>query len=50
MQDQNKQDTQAINSDGEKPQWQQPVLIPLDLADAQAGVVPSGRPDGAGCS
>jgi hypothetical protein len=50
MQDQKPQDAPTSTPDREKPQWQRPVLIPLDLAEARAGLNPSGHPDGAGCS
>jgi hypothetical protein len=50
VQEQKPIDAQDSNPDRDKPQWQRPVLIPLDLADAEAGVTPSGHPDSAGCS
>jgi hypothetical protein len=50
VQDQKPNDSPSVRPDPQKPQWQRPVLIPLDLADAQAGINPAGHPDGAGCS
>ena len=50
MQDHTKRDdTPPDSTDSVKPQWQPPVLIPLDLVDAEAGLG-VGIPDGAGCS
>jgi hypothetical protein len=50
VQEQKPQETQSSGTERETPQWQRPVLIPLDLADAESGSNTTHIPDGHGCS
>ena len=51
VQEHNPQVPQSSDPERETPQWQRPVLIPLDLVDAEGGGSGSANiPDGHGCS